>query len=362
MEALKRRFFTKAFLPCAAALLCMTACFHANAYAQKNQETREMLPGAFDQPLEQIEGELPDAHPVNYFIVAEREFRAGDKSKGVFWYYVGQIRYRFYLLANPHLDPGGDPALFTAMQDVTGQSINRYAGGHLDETINEINDALKWDADNKNGFTSETDHAKEWKEARDQVVKLRNYLSTHKKEIHKQREANGIADNETGGVGIREPMPTDWPPLRSKTTLEDVAGRYKLDVKSLLDAIFFSGDQRDLIRATAIEFRPITPDALLLIAWDGSKKLTQKQIAVHEEDGSVIYEEKDPGDKEHHLPPSLMVVHIRTNEKHQLVLERDIYDEPPSKPKPEEPTYTFWNRAMRVCDKNYDKGCQNTKP
>ena len=67
---------------------------------------------------------------------------------------MGSIRYRFYLAANPNLDPSGDPALFASLQAVIGQQINKYAGGDLKMWVAQIDRALAWDDANANDFTS----------------------------------------------------------------------------------------------------------------------------------------------------------------------------------------------------------------
>ena len=74
-------------------------------------------------------------------------FREGKKDEAVFWFYVGQLRYRFHLKANPNMDPSGDPALFSSLSATVGKTINEYAGGNVKDWVKAIDRALKWDAD-----------------------------------------------------------------------------------------------------------------------------------------------------------------------------------------------------------------------
>src|SRR5215472_4357652 len=48
-------------------------------------------------PQQQAERELPSSHPANFLVYASRRFQEGAKEDAVLWFYVGEIRYRFYL-------------------------------------------------------------------------------------------------------------------------------------------------------------------------------------------------------------------------------------------------------------------------
>src|SRR5689334_9712989 len=79
-------------------------------------------------PPPKIEAALPNHHPSAYYGYAIRLFDQGKKDDAVFWFYVGQLRWRFYLKANPNLDPSGDPAALGALNATIGPTINGYAG------------------------------------------------------------------------------------------------------------------------------------------------------------------------------------------------------------------------------------------
>ena len=61
------------------------------------------LQDVIDKPRQDVEQALPASHPSNYYAYATRLFHDGSKDDAVFWFYVGQIRYRFYLSAHPNL-------------------------------------------------------------------------------------------------------------------------------------------------------------------------------------------------------------------------------------------------------------------
>lgn len=85
-------------------------------------------------PRAEIEKRIVDKHPAAYLLYAGQLWAAGRKDESVFWFYIGQLRYRFHLASSPGIDPSGDPALFASLLDTIGSPINLYAGG----------DPVKW--------------------------------------------------------------------------------------------------------------------------------------------------------------------------------------------------------------------------
>lgn len=85
---------------------------------------------------------------------------ASTKQEALFWFYVGHLRYRYYLAANPNLPRDGEPALFASLSEVVGHPINEFAGGKPDVWIAEINRALEWDAAHDNNLIRRTNRRK----------------------------------------------------------------------------------------------------------------------------------------------------------------------------------------------------------
>lgn len=123
---------------------------------------------------------------------AGRLFGEGKKDEAIFWFYVGQLRYRFHLKANPNLDPGGDPALFGSLSATVGQKLNEYAGGNVKDWVKAIDRALQWDADTENGFTSKKKFAPAYEEIRGGLKKMRAQLEVQGDSIREQRKKAGL--------------------------------------------------------------------------------------------------------------------------------------------------------------------------
>ena len=148
-------------------------------------------------PPAEIERQLPNANPLNYFLYAARLFKNGENDKAVFWYHAGELRFKFMLLAHPS-PPDAGQALFESMQATVGRPISIYAGSDTKKWADQINAVLQWDASTPNGFTSKADYRRQWEDARAWLVAVRDQIATHADEIQKQRAQQGI-----GQVGVK---------------------------------------------------------------------------------------------------------------------------------------------------------------
>lgn len=142
---------------CFLAVLCMSICL-----AIEPQDVMKW-------PRAQVERALPASHPMAYYLYAARLFHEEDKKDALFWYYVGEIRYRFYLATNPNLPPDGAPALFASLHESTGSVVVAWGKTHPTISAEELQRALKWDESSDNGVTSKAAHVKEWRGIRAEV-------------------------------------------------------------------------------------------------------------------------------------------------------------------------------------------------
>jgi hypothetical protein len=115
----------------------------------------------------QIEKGAPAVHPATLYVLAQRLFAEGRKDEAVFWYYVGQLRFRFYLAVNPHLESSGDPALFSVLSDVVGNPIDRFGFQDPRKLVQTLERVEQWDEETPNGFTSKENNHAVWLEVRE---------------------------------------------------------------------------------------------------------------------------------------------------------------------------------------------------
>ncbi|MCP1547260.1 MULTISPECIES: hypothetical protein [Methylorubrum] len=143
-------------------------------------------------PLAELERIAPTEHPSAYFVLASRTFAASARDEAVRWLYVGQIRYRFHIAANPGLRQDGDPALLALLLHTIGKPINEWAGGDVDGWIGSMRAALDWDAATPNGFTSKEKHAAELRTVQNGLDGLVISIAARRSEIPAERARNGL--------------------------------------------------------------------------------------------------------------------------------------------------------------------------
>ncbi len=122
-----------------------------------------------DWPRSQVEQALPAAHPMAYYLYAARLFRNGDKEDVLFWYDIGEIRFRFYLAVNPNLPEDAAPALFASLHESVGSVVAQWGRTVPEVSARELQRAMDWDASNDNAVTSKSAHAKTWRDVREEV-------------------------------------------------------------------------------------------------------------------------------------------------------------------------------------------------
>jgi hypothetical protein len=152
--------------------------------SQKSSTKRETI----DQMISGIENK----HPSTYYTLAGQLFHDGKKDDAVFWFYLGQLRYRFYLAAAKSLDPSGDPAVFASLSEVVGRPLNEYAFGDIPKLANTIDKVLDWDATHENGFTSKKDNEAALASTRDGLLQMKDVILKDQEKIKAQRKANGL--------------------------------------------------------------------------------------------------------------------------------------------------------------------------
>lgn len=293
-------------------------------------------------------------HPVAFFAISMSLFYKGKNDLAVFWFYIGQLRYRFYLQAKKDLDRTGEPNIFGALQMQCGDSINLYAGSDPKNWIEQIDNALKWDLANPNKFTSKKNHPKVFKATRDSLKKLKKYIHDNHDFILAERKQNGIGPiGLVNGVYVdhRNPlMPKDWPKLKVKTSLNMIIGTYENNFESLLSPILFSKDQHKTLSADRFIIKLVNKNRLLAIAMEDNKELLRKEIGVLHQNDAVITSVKTKAKDAGLIQGSkTQTTYFRMNIDGELVIKRKFITEGKSLEKgPIKTTFTIWNRAKKI--------------
>jgi hypothetical protein len=199
-------------------------------------------------------------------------------------------------------------------------------------------------SDTPNGFTSKTKFSQQWKDARNGLAKLRDYIASHGDEIRKQREQQGIGDvGMKDGVYVEErraKMPADWPALEPQSTPAKVIGN-----------ALFSEDRKKVFRATTFEIESTTPDSLVILARRQGEELFRRNMTIRDDNGALEFDEVVPPD---HMGLSTgtakITVYLRTNVAGDLVIQRELQGEGQrlNSAIPVRFSYGFWTRAQRA--------------
>jgi hypothetical protein len=143
--------------------------------------------------IDQLKNGIENQHPSAFYILAQKLFTAGQKDDAVFWFYVGQLRYRVYLLVNNgKLDPSGDPALFASLSEEVGRSINEYAFGDIPQLAKTIDAVIAWDQSHANALTPRDKYKSQYDQIVAGLTQMRDQVIKQADSIRKTRTANGL--------------------------------------------------------------------------------------------------------------------------------------------------------------------------
>ena len=258
-------------------------------------------------PHEKVESQLRTQHPAAYIVYSQRIFKNKSKEDGVFWFYVGQLRYRFHLAANPELEPSGEPALFSSLMHSVGQPINKFAGSNPDLWAETIERALAWDAKNENSFTSKKKYMRKYEEVRKGLVELKTHIRENRQTFLD-----------------RDKMPKDWPALAGLKTVKDLEGDYTTESFHLLATWLFDEELTteqqfgtDIVRITRD-----SDSSILVIAITGGKELGRRVISLVKDDKGYSFTTKQGADEwELYEGGSTTVITLYRNTEGDLILK-----------------------------------------
>ncbi len=140
--------------------------------------------------------QLAGQHLAEYYKRAAELFESGKKDDAVFIFYLGQLRYRTHLLAQPNLDPRGDPALFSSLSEGIGRPINEYAFGDIPALSRTIDAVLGYDQANPDTFTPPSQFAKAHADVSDGLRAMKVQMLADADGIRAKRQANGLENRE----------------------------------------------------------------------------------------------------------------------------------------------------------------------
>lgn len=163
-------------LALAAVVDCSAASMAAIAAPARTAETERFAQG----------------HPAEIVRHAAGLLKSGRQDEAVFWFYVGQLRYRVFLAARPNEPKSGDPALFSSLMEVIGRPVNEYAFGDISALAVTLNEVLAWDDAHDDRLTPKGRYAAERGRVRAGLADMRDEVLRTADDIRAQRLKNGL--------------------------------------------------------------------------------------------------------------------------------------------------------------------------
>lgn len=129
------------------------------------------------QVIQELANGIVDKAPATYFALATELYREGQKDEAAFWYYVGLIRYRAWMLAKVKEADSSDEAYhFWLLSHSVGQSIYLHVDRDSTALTHSIDRALAWDLEQPNGYTSKEGFKAQYERARQELLALRQQI------------------------------------------------------------------------------------------------------------------------------------------------------------------------------------------
>lgn len=140
------------------------------------------------QSIEALAAGIEHEHALAALELSKHLWESGRRDDAVFFFYLGQLRYRAYLSANPNGDPSGGRALFDALMSTMGPPINQYAFGDIQALVATIDRVIAWDDEHADDYASPK--AREGVKAG--LKKMRDDVIARQDEIRRTRSQNGL--------------------------------------------------------------------------------------------------------------------------------------------------------------------------
>ncbi|WMD18172.1 hypothetical protein RAS12_16085 [Achromobacter seleniivolatilans] len=139
-----------------------------------------------------VEERLAQSHPSELYVHALQLFEQGRKDEAVKWFFAGQLRFRYLLIANPGLPEDDEPAAMDALNATVGSSINEWAAGEPNDWADAMQAALDWDARYPNPTTPKDKYAHALEETRAGLASLIQQIRDNVDMIREQRTEAGL--------------------------------------------------------------------------------------------------------------------------------------------------------------------------
>lgn len=138
---------------------------------------------------------LINAHPLEFYELAGKKYKEGKKDDAAILYYIGNIRFKYYLESDTSKLVKEQIQVYNIMNSIIGSEINLYLGGNPKNWYRIIDSAIVWDFNHDNLFTPKTANPKAYLKIIQGLSDLKKYVRDSSEQILRQRKLNGIQDS-----------------------------------------------------------------------------------------------------------------------------------------------------------------------
>ncbi|MEN9907690.1 MAG: hypothetical protein RLZZ540_831 [Bacteroidota bacterium] len=154
------------------------------------QENKAFHPELFNQEVMTKIAMLEKTHPVSFFEEAGKYYKNGNVNESALLFYVGQLRYRYYILAHPDTKPDGDKAIFASLTNVLGQEINYKLGENVENYIKIVEATIDYSKQSDYQFYSIKESPVNYEKVINGLIGLKNHLVANKEQFIAKRKEN----------------------------------------------------------------------------------------------------------------------------------------------------------------------------
>ena len=152
-------------------------------------EQQEFYPELFSTKAVEKAKKLENRHPSGFFEAASDYYEQGKINDAALLFYIGQLRYRYYLAAKPDLEPGGEEALFASLRSALGSEINYKLGQNDVDTYIEILDAvIEWGKKRDYDYYPKKHNPEKYEKTLQGLKELRSHVTNNKDKFNKNKD------------------------------------------------------------------------------------------------------------------------------------------------------------------------------
>jgi|GEM_PF-6589173 len=118
------------------------------------QKQTEFYPELFSMEVIKKATKLEKSHPLEFFGAATEYYKDGKMNDAGFLYYLGDLRYRYYIATHLDEKPDGERAIFASLKSTIGSEINYRLGEDIDNYPKILDAVIEWRESNDFKFYS----------------------------------------------------------------------------------------------------------------------------------------------------------------------------------------------------------------